>query len=235
MSGAVDEASAIVGSLSTMSMANDSLARLLGEVSGKMADVSLRASSSAVQVGTAMSQITSFIAEADKIQQVGASIAAIAQQTNLLALNATIEAARAGAAGRGFSVVAAEVKTLSDQTAAATQAIGDHVASIQAAARTAVGVVDALGATTRDMVAATDAALRHTDEQARVAALVTETSRAVEVHSAKLSSDIRDAAIQIGATVEQAAVMVAIAASTRSETANVTRRVDGFLNKLKAG
>ena len=235
MSSAVAEAQAIVQSLRQMNHANGNLARLLGDATRKMGDVAARASGSATQVGAVMGQITSFIHEADKIAQVGASIEAIAQRTNLLALNATIEAARAGVAGRGFSVVAAEVKNLSQQTAAATKAIGDHVASIQSAARNAVAIVEALGATAQDMVAATDAALSHTDEQARVATLVLETSRDVEAHSQALSSEMREAALHTGQTVEHATAMVASAASTRSDTASVTSRIDGFLRELKTG
>jgi methyl-accepting chemotaxis protein len=75
---------------------------------------------------------------AEKIGHVIRLIQNIAGQTKLLALNATIEAARAGAAGNGFSVVAAEVKSLSVQTAAATEEIERQIATVQTSTETAV-------------------------------------------------------------------------------------------------
>ena len=68
-------------------------------------------------------EIASLADAAQKVGDVIKLIQHIAGQTNLLALNATIEAARAGVAGRGFGVVAAEVKSLSLQTAKATDGL----------------------------------------------------------------------------------------------------------------
>lgn len=70
----------------------------------------------------------------DAVSAIGAmvtTINGIADKTNMLALNASIEAARAGDAGRGFSVVAGEVKELAQQTARATAQIGEQIKVIQ--------------------------------------------------------------------------------------------------------
>ena len=82
---------------------------------------------------TAEKNVAHLTEAATRIGEVVKLISDIAGQTNLLALNATIEAARAGEAGRGFSVVAAEVKALANQTAGATGDIGRQVQAIQSA------------------------------------------------------------------------------------------------------
>jgi methyl-accepting chemotaxis protein len=80
-------------------------------------------------VGTALTQVA----------KVSGSIEAIAKQTNLLALNATIEAARAGAAGRGFAIVASEVKSLAEATRQATHSIGDTVRDLDGQVGSLIG------------------------------------------------------------------------------------------------
>lgn len=83
---------------------------------------------------------------ADEIDQVVELIQSIAKQTNLLALNATIEAKRAGEFGKGFSVVADEVKELSRQTSRATDGIRELVAKIQQSSNQAVESISSINA-----------------------------------------------------------------------------------------
>ncbi len=88
---------------------------------------------------------------ARKIGDVVGLISTIASQTNLLALNATIEAARAGDAGKGFSVVASEVKSLAQQTAKATEEISAQIGHIQTATQNAVVAIQGITRLTEDV------------------------------------------------------------------------------------
>jgi methyl-accepting chemotaxis protein len=124
------------------------------------------------------------------IDAIVSSITQIAEQTNLLALNATIEAARAGEAGRGFAIVAQEVKGLAGQTARSTEEIGRKVAEIQKATRDAVGSIGEI----TDRIATLDgvsAAIAAAMEEQRTAmgtfsASVHQTTAAVEDVAARM-------------------------------------------------
>lgn len=115
--------------------------------------------------GDAITSLSSVMMElkdsTEKIANISTEVKSIADQTNLLALNAAIEAARAGDHGRGFSVVADEVRTLAMRTTDATQEIGDLISSVSRQTEGAVAAMDS----NREQVMAVAEKARHAREQ----------------------------------------------------------------------
>ncbi|HEX8979753.1 MAG TPA: PAS domain-containing methyl-accepting chemotaxis protein [Parasulfuritortus sp.] len=120
--------------------------RLLSEAAGRMAesrDASRQVVDSVGKAGATMADLFKSISEIGVITH---AIKEIAEQTNLLALNAAIEAARAGEAGRGFAVVADEVRKLAERAGGQTEEISRTVADIQRVTQVAVSEMEAAGA-----------------------------------------------------------------------------------------
>ncbi len=143
-SAAADETATGIGGTATATQELITSIAEIRSLTTKSAEMAHHSVSHAEDTSTTMRSLSEAVS---RIGSVAGLISDIAAQTNLLALNATIEAARAGEAGRGFSVVASEVKSLATQTAKATEEIGRQIAFIQEATRGAVEGIDGTGRT----------------------------------------------------------------------------------------
>ena len=144
VAAASEEASSNVGSVAS---ATEEMAASVHEISRQVQDSSRIAGEAVTQAQKTDERIAQLSTAAGRIGDVLKLITAIAEQTNLLALNATIEAARAGEAGRGFAVVASEVKALASQTAKATEEIASQISDMQIATADSVAAIKEIGGT----------------------------------------------------------------------------------------
>src|SRR5581483_9310547 len=131
----------------TVASATEELSSSVSEITRQVATSAEIARKAVDQANRTTAVVESQAQAAQKIGDVVKIITAIAEQTNLLALNATIEAARAGEAGRGFAIVAAEVKQLAAQTAKATDEISQQIAGIQASTRESAAAIGEIAST----------------------------------------------------------------------------------------
>jgi len=125
----------------TAQRANDTVA--ISGTGQNLANTSLTSINQLAQEVSLASQVIAELSEqGDKINSIVSTISGIAEQTNLLALNAAIEAARAGEQGRGFAVVADEVRVLSQRTHSSTEEISSMISMLQSTTSKTVKVMD---------------------------------------------------------------------------------------------
>ncbi|OUR76398.1 hypothetical protein A9Q83_14585 [Alphaproteobacteria bacterium 46_93_T64] len=221
-------------SVQTVSSATDELSSSIQEISSQVHQsnqVAGAASDRATQTAQTLGQLKE---AAHQISEVVGLISDIAEQTNLLALNATIEAARAGEAGKGFAVVASEVKNLATQTAKATEDITSQISGIQQVSEQAAGEIEAILSTINEINSTTASVAAAVEEQSVATNEISVSTRNAydgTVHLKGDVSNIEQFAVQSSDASQQVLDSVI---EMVSDTDKVLSEVTGFLKKIRA-
>ncbi len=231
VAAATEEASV---SVQTVASSAEELSSSINEISRQVTESNRMTSEAVKEVKNTDQTVVSLAEAASQIGGVVKLIQDIAEQTNLLALNATIEAARAGEAGKGFAVVASEVKSLANQTAKATEEISNKISAMQGVTTTAVTAIRGIGSTIEKVSSIISSIASAVEEQSaatkEIANNVSQASAGTSEVAGSITNVTQAATESRGASTD--VLGAAKELSTQSE--RLKNEMGGFLKTIRA-
>jgi methyl-accepting chemotaxis protein len=227
--GSAEETSENVASVAASAL---QLGHSVHEITGRLASATEVVGRASEMAHATNVMIVGLAESAGRIDEVVGLIRSIAEQTNLLALNATIEAARAGHAGRGFSVVASEVKALATQTAKATEDISGQISGVQSSTSQAVERIKSIAAimTVIDSVTAEIAA--SVEQQGTATAEISRNIQSAVSATQNVARNVVGTTAAIGETSRAAAEVLQAAEYMTNHASDLRVSVDHFLRNV---
>jgi methyl-accepting chemotaxis protein len=231
VAAASEEASTNVQSVAS---ATEELTSSVNEISRQVQESARMATDAVGQARTTNHRVSELSKAASRIGDVVELINTIAEQTNLLALNATIEAARAGEAGRGFAVVASEVKALAEQTSKATGEIGQQITGIQAATQDSVNAIKEISGTIERLAEISSTIAAAVEEQGAATQEISRNVQQAAQGTQQVSSNITDVQRGASETGSASSQVLSAAQSLSGDSNRLKLEVGKFLNSVRA-
>ncbi len=231
VSSATQQASANV---QTVAASSEELSASIAEISGQVAKSTTVAHDAVSEIDQANATMSELVDSSQKIGAVIRLINDIAEQTNLLALNATIEAARAGEAGKGFAVVASEVKNLANQTSKATEEITGQISTMRSATDEVAKAMGNVTTTIQQVNEISSSIAAAVEEQSAATREISANAQQAAAGTHQVSDSIgavADAATQTGAAANR---VLGATETLAAETAALAHEVEEFIAQIRS-
>lgn len=217
----------------TVVAAAEELSVSINEVSSQVNQSTVITTEAVQKAHETRKTVNSLAISAETIGKIVNLIQDIAEQTNLLALNATIEAARAGEAGKGFAVVASEVKSLANQTARATEEISAQISNVQSVTLNAVEAIEVITDTVNRVDEIAGVICVAIEQQASATLEISQNVQMAAESTRDVSNQISEVAQETGEVADISSNMMNSANAAAQNIAELNDRVSDAIQTLR--